>query len=272
MNVLFKVFLFDKLPAYFRRNDSNKDLQGQGTLERYMGILGSELDEEIIPLIENYLDIVDAQITPERFLVPLSDSLGNPPDISQNLDEYRNILSYIVTYYKIKGTEAAYQLFFSLLGFNVTITEIEPIDILYDINLLYDEDDILLYDSQCPTCSCYLIEFSNVADSNNNINPITPETIALLHEAIEFNEPINACLDSLTHNIVLLDDLSLCIKENLIVNTIGNNLYDDSLLYDDGNTYDDNILSTVLDISQDSGLCTLPEFEYNSDYNNDYTN
>ena len=120
MNVLFKNFLFKRLPTYFKRFDSNKDLQGRGTLERYMGILGEELDEEIVPLIENYLDVVDAQVSPERFLIHLSDTLGNPPDISQNLAEYRNILSFIVSYYKIKGTEAAYQLFFSLLGFNIT--------------------------------------------------------------------------------------------------------------------------------------------------------
>lgn len=268
MNTQFKNFLFAKFPAYFKRDDSNKDVDGKGTLERFLEIHGDELDEIIVPSIEEFLNILDAQIAPEEFLTHISDTLGNPPDITQNLDEYRNILSFIVSHYKIKGQEAAYILFFSLIGFEVTIEEIEPIEYLMDSGHLMDGEPI--FDSSCPTCSCYTIEFTNIADSDNNIAPVTAQTIGYLREAIEFNEPINACLESFRQNIALQDDIPLCIGETIRVNNVDQYLMDNTLIMDNSLTMDDNNLGIIETINYESSLCPLPGASYNNDYNNDY--
>ena len=53
---LFKTYLFDKLPGFFKREDTFKDGNDEGLLERYLKIFGEELDENVSDDIDNYLD------------------------------------------------------------------------------------------------------------------------------------------------------------------------------------------------------------------------
>ena len=101
----FQTFIQDRLPDYFRRNDTYVDENGDGLLLRYLSIFGDELDQEVIPTIECYLNIIDAQNCDAQYLTHISDVLGNPPDIFGDDDMYRNLLSYICSVYKIKGTK-----------------------------------------------------------------------------------------------------------------------------------------------------------------------
>lgn len=265
--------MFDKLPTYFRRNDSYKDTFGRGLLERYLEIFGDELDEDIIPELEAILDIVDAQIAPSRFLTHLSDTLGNPPDLFINEPQYRNILSFILDFYKLKGTKQGYEFFFGLFGFNIVITELPYNEAYYDDGNLYDtpnaENDYL-YDNQCPTCTCYTIEFINRTDSMGNISPIGPNDLTNIIAAIEFTEPINAILCGLIQIIEPLDIVNTCIEETITIYTIDNILYDEGELYDDSHTYDESG-TTILDIATAVGdACITSPGDYNEDFNNDF--
>lgn len=273
MNTIFKDFIFQRLPSYFKRYDTNKDVNGKGTLERYLEIFGEELDEEIIPLLENHLSIVDSQNCSEEFLIHISDTLGNPPDINLDLQQYRNILSFIVSHYKLKGTVKGYEFFFNLLNFDIAIVEIPYNEAFYDNGEIYDTPTLLEdyhYDNQCPTCSYYTIEFANKADSNNNIAPITPGQLNDIRLAIDFNEPINAKLLSLMQSVALVDNINACIQEEVIINTITTIEYDDSLLYDDNEMYDENGAVLVSTETSSSPYCSLIGPDFNNDFNNDF--
>lgn len=207
--VEFKSYLFGLLPYYFKSEDSYKDNNGEGLLERYLSIFGAEIDEEVIPSIRCYLNIIDAEICEERFLTPLSDSLGNPPDVFQDVEAYRNLLSYIASFYKIKGTKESYELFFGILGYDVILDEIVPpfaaveatLGDRYDLGpeLQYDLDiPEFTYDQgQCEPCSQYDLTLN---PKPGNITVITESLTRRINETIKFNEPINAILRNLTIN------------------------------------------------------------------------
>lgn len=191
---------------------------------------------EIIPKIECYLKIIDAQITGEEYLTHLSDVLGNPPDIFNDTFLYRNLLSYIVSVYKIKGTKKAYELFFSVLGFDIDLVEIEPssLEINYDSDNQYDSGH--LYDqNNCVSCSYYDITFY-YKDSSNTV--LGQDILERLKEAITFNEPINAKLRNLTFAIRIEDEINTDVKEQYTPTEIVLPIYDNNKQYDDEEKYD----------------------------------
>ena len=205
----FVPYLFDLLPFYFKSQDSYKDSNGKGLLERYLSIFGAHIAEEIIPEIRCYLDILDSSICDSRFLIPLSKSLGSPPDIFQSEAEYRNLLTYIVSVYKIKGTKESYELFFSILGFNVDINEIMPVSVstIEELGTRYDSDNHPTYDGDnpnftydmgiCQPCSQYDLELTPKPGTFLIINDSLKKRI---NQTISFNEPINAKLRNLIIN------------------------------------------------------------------------
>lgn len=249
----FKNFIFQSLfPVYFKENDSYKDSDGKGLLERYMENFGAELDEFFIPQIRDYLNIIDPLITDGRFLNAIAYTLGNPPDITLNESDYRKLLSYVVDIYKVKGTKLSYELLFNLLGLKVTITEIYIDDVIYDNNLLYDT--ISKYDTFCESCSKYKIHYGDYFESckPGSIGfletVILPEVINKIIEVIHFIEPINAKLDSLYREYEICetyerfknesDTIINDIKDSLIICTYLPMIYDNSLIYDNDVKYD----------------------------------
>ena len=110
-------FLFGKLPYYFKENDSYKDGNDEGLLERYMEIFCAEIDNELSPFIDEVLDITNAEAlsgltrdNPTELLQHISELFGNPPDVgigetySGDEDEYIILLRYIVHILRTKGT------------------------------------------------------------------------------------------------------------------------------------------------------------------------
>lgn len=231
----FKDFFSKLLPIYIIREDSYKDSEDRGLFERYMMLFGDNIDEQISSEVENYLNIIDATICDEKFLNHISDVLGNPPDVFLNEAQYRNLLSYILSVYKIKGTKRAYELFFSMLGFVIEIEEIPPIsnEGNYDSEGNYDGDELLaIYDQNlCQPCSFYTIKFYYRDDLNQ---VVTLQTLELLRAAIDFNEPINARLKSFDLVINLSDEMSIGIQDtDLEVETESVYAYDAEHEYDE---------------------------------------
>lgn len=240
--VFFKDYMFSLLPWYFKKNDTFKDNDNKGLLERYLSIFGQEIDEEIIPKIECYMNIIVAQECESRFLIHLSDVLGNPPDVFNNETQYRNLLAYIVSIYKIKGTKAAYELFFGLLGFTIELVELSVTNAesQYNNDGSYDTGDSdSIYDqTKCSPCSDYDITFFP-KDLTNLV--LSSDTLDALNDAIDFNEPINATLNNLTFAIMVEDIMGVNIVD------VETDQVDSLLLYDIGGEEYDNVATDDYD-------------------------
>ena len=231
-------WLFSLLPVYYKLNDTYKDEEGNGLLQRYLGAFDPVVLDEIFPNIENYLDITDAQTCRPKYLIHIANTLGNPPDVFGDDSKYRNLLSYIVSVYKIKGSIESYKLFFDILGFYSEIDEIPLLNktSIYDNGGEYDSDEFLSeYDRNlCQTCSYYDITLYYKDVDNYNINQTIINNI---REAIKFNEPINARLRNLT--------IGIRLKDNMTIDIIDGDITTDSITpptYDSGNGYDDGLI------------------------------
>lgn len=236
----FKDFLFNTLPLYFHRSDTNKNIAGEGTLQRFLQVLGLELDDEIVPALENFIDELDAETATDDFLNYISDSLGNPPDVFLDQALYRKLLQFVINVYKIKGTKRSYELFYNILGYSLTITEIAPEVVRYydDPTFLYD-DGSTFYDMGCKTCSDYEILFVNIA---NPLNPLNQTTLNKLRSIIPFVEPINARLIGLIFGIQIVEDVNFCLEQEVKFTTFDNQSYDNpAYAYDQAGLAYDNI-------------------------------
>lgn len=245
--MILEKFLFEKLPLFFKTFDSNKDSNDEGTLERYLSIFGKELDDEAIPLIDNFLNEVDSTTAQSKFLNYISYTLGTPPDILKSEPIYRRILTFIVSVYKIKGTKKAYELFFKILGFNAQIIE-HPLPPIYLYDNQHAMDDIARFDfGACITCSDYSIILENV--NGNCLIPtsynISPTTLLQIKQSIAFNEPVNAKLRSVTVIAKACENVEVGATEGLVSNLYQLTRYDNSLLFDNANTFDEVSSTTV---------------------------
>lgn len=144
----FKQWVFPNLfPAYYKDYDTYKDKNGKGILERFIEVCSNYLDTDIIPDIDNFMDILDVDVTPDIFLnyfweyfdyIPYAygvlvkgtpftkenvASWLNTPDGFPKADT-RSILKYAVSLYKIRCTQD----FYTILGrFYGVIFELEEI-------------------------------------------------------------------------------------------------------------------------------------------------
>lgn len=191
MGTFFKNWIFNQFPGPYQESDPNKNSAKEGTLQRFLQVFGNELDEDFIPYLDNFMDIVDYLKCDDKFLPLIGSILGYPPSINGDNDTYRKILAYVVAIYKIKGTKRSYEIMFNLLGFSIMITEEVPKKKLtYDPYPIftYDQDDEPgHYDSDCDYCSGYWITPTWIGDGE------MPDDI--LEKALNiicFLQPINA--------------------------------------------------------------------------------
>lgn len=257
-----KSYIFGNLFGhYYKVNDTNKDGAAKGTLERFIETFGEYLDENTIIDLEKVIDIVDSTTTPSQLLSHISDTLGNPPDLFLDEGIYRNILQYILSVYKIKGTEESYQLLFSMMGFNVILVQNPTVAAIYDSGLFYDDSE--LYDDSCPTCSTYSITFTDANLAPGQIGIIDQVTLDKLQQAIQFVEPINAVLESLVGASTPEEVIDICIDQTITMNLTSNSLYDAGIYYDDptnpASTYDYQVttssVASVLDCTDEPNDC-----------------
>lgn len=183
----FKDWFFRQFPEFYQTSDTYKDINGEGLFQRYLRGYGLELDEEIMPYMRNFIDIIDVSKCDEKFLPLIATILGSPPSVSTDPDDYRKVLAYALAIYKVKGTKRAYQILLGILGLNITVVELVPKrKITYDMpGIKYDAGHV--YDSVCENCSGYYIGYS--LPDNAEVDP------ALLTQAsnvICFLQPINA--------------------------------------------------------------------------------
>lgn len=144
----FKQWVFPNLfPAYYKDYDTYKDKNGKGILERFIEVCLNYLDTDIIPDIDNFMDILDVDVTPDIFLnyfweyfdyIPYAygvlvkgtpftkenvASWLNTPDGFPKADT-RSILKYAVSLYKIRCTRDFYTILGRFYGVRFELEEI----------------------------------------------------------------------------------------------------------------------------------------------------
>jgi len=217
----FKDFLFGTLPDYFKLQDSYKDANGRGLLERYLENFGLELDEELYNYLQDFMNIIDPEITQDKFLPLIAYTLGDPLNVNGDKNLYRKILRYAVSIYKIKGTIPSYKLFFNLLGVDVDIIEYDnPPVIRFDQG--YKMDIGLKFDQKCNSCGEYTIGYHSRNDdcTTFTVNPVNSAISILIPSIAQFLEYINAKLRNIVRLIKFCENYTFTATEDFDMTVI----------------------------------------------------
>lgn len=197
---IFNVFytIYDKL------SDPNKDAQGKGTQERYIECIGDEIDEEIVPYVENMQKNLKSPLTAfDRYVPYLESELGYSEDwywfFNQPISFRRHLRAIMPKLYTIRGTLLAHEIMFAWVGITgVTITEETTGGEGFDHDTeTWDSDDRPTLDSGCPTCSKYSFDLTGGASFGHAL-------VEAIGTILVFNQPINAILEQVTYNGVII--------------------------------------------------------------------
>ena len=183
-----------QLPDYIIDNDSYKDIDRKGFIERYLSIFGAELDQYYYDKIDKIVDQVDPLNTENVLMLDLiAGGIGDLPNISQNPDHYRRILVFITSIWRIKGTKQSYKsLLYSVGCYDTDIIEVPVVGAAYDDGISFYDDDVSFYDDNCRSCSEY--------DLITTGPTLTPELQQAILDLVALVEPINAHLRNLIYN------------------------------------------------------------------------
>lgn len=120
--MLIKELLFSLLPRYYQLNDSYKDSNGRGLVQKYSELLGEDFDSfSMQKLLEILANCMDARTAETKFLDYLELNRGIlEPFVSTEYFK-RKMLQRISTLYKYKGTKLSYEACFNMLGFDTAV-------------------------------------------------------------------------------------------------------------------------------------------------------
>lgn len=190
---------------YFKRVDTYKDSQGKGIFERYLEIFEGEIAGEIIPAMDNILNVHEAMTTPKRFLLVISEKFGNPPNLlaaTTNAQELfnRGILAHYVNLRKLKGTPLGIKMIFAYLGYVVEVTEELEEEFTYDsVNVggfPHTYDNGHNYDSEIPDFGTYDVV---ILHAHPNALPVDQDLLGKIYPIIRWMEPIDMRLNKITY-------------------------------------------------------------------------
>lgn len=192
-------FLFYLFPDYFKQNDSYKDSNGRGILERYMYIMGEELDNNLVPYIECQLDTMYAGTTEDKFIDHIADSFKVSRDLFKSNEQYKNLLSTIISLRAKRNTQQYIEMYFYILGYDITITKI-PIDTsFYSWDSGASMDDEGNWDDySCLPCFEYSADLTPNANHGGETIDVNEEN--KLKGLLESQAPINSKLNNFNIN------------------------------------------------------------------------
>lgn len=226
--------LINLLPFYFKDKDTYKDENDEGILERFLDICGLYFRDDVKPDIDNLLDYIDSDKAHPMILNHIWEFLGSIPyaygaiydggswdkykdkELNREIWEQeiinnspraysRDILKYVISLYKIRGTLSFYDMLLRFYGMscivddptgdlqdpNSTIQSLDIYPVYYDEEdtiqgnpISYDEDPLNMwyYDendkSNCTTC--IEVHLQITVDSSINITDEMVERTLLL--------------------------------------------------------------------------------------------
>ena len=174
--------------------DANVNVEGKGTLQRFVESLAQDFDENIKPLLDDsQANLIDPRTMLEKYLILKETELGNDVlFIGNSTTNRRKIIEGWHRYVSIKGTKQAYDLMFAMAGLTATVSEIFSIS-GFDSGLGFDSNVRPTFDSgRCSPCSFYTVDITG--------DTLTDEILNTIYNIIAFNEPINAVLGRLVYN------------------------------------------------------------------------
>lgn len=224
-----ELFARQLLPNYYREQDSFKDQDNKGFLERFLEIFGQELDDYTVASITELQNLANPLILGDaKFLEYYSFKAGDLDVSSIGINEatYRNLLTYALSIYKVKGTLKSYKAILGIIGItDVVLNAYEEVTNRYDQGLLYDSG--VLYDEAlCLTCFRYDIVLEGT-------QPITGQLYNSIKALVRLVEPIYAKLEIITYNQIELAEAPITIE----IDEQGNLIYD--------NTNDPDLILTL---------------------------
>lgn len=258
----FKDWLFNKLPNYYHINDTYKDANGKGLLQRYLANIGDDLDDNILPFIDNLLNIIDPTTqasTDFKYLNHVAYLLGSPPDIflgnPNHYQQYAKLLGHIVSIYKIKGTKKSFELFFALLGYIIQVIEYEPnLGTKFDSGFKFDEG--AKFDTECEPCSEYSIlsqALLNSGPCGSSSNPsLDPNLFQLMVEVAKFLQPINVNLRTIITGGLVCEEVDYCFEEEVTFRLLDVGVFDNpAFLMDTTDTFDQSTVFSTTIVNED---------------------
>lgn len=196
---MFK-FVVEGFQRFFTRKQqledgfANTDAAGAGILERFSRSNFRELDDEIIPLIDNLVaNTLDHTTCYASFIAYLESWMGITVfPLETDEATRRKILGFIKRFYDVKGTKRGLISLFNCLDIDVVVNEVF-LGYSFDSPITFDDTDRRFDQTRCSGCS----DYSLVLTTRNPIT-ITPEYLRGCYSIIKFNHPIGANLTSAT--------------------------------------------------------------------------
>lgn len=191
-----KTYVSNQIPDYIRDNDSYKDVDDKGFVERYLEIFGDELDEFQVAKLDNFPDQISPFTMDDIYLDYIAYTLGDIPNLTPDIPSWRNFLSHVVSIWKIKGTKKSFRaillpLRVVIANLDTDIEEIVPANYIYDSIYAYDQG--VQYDKNCPTCTRYNLKLTSIL-------PLTADLYNRIIGAIKLVEPLGAVMNELEWN------------------------------------------------------------------------
>ena len=174
--------------------DANVNVEGKGTLQRFVESLAQDFDENIKPFLDDsHANLIDPRTMLEKYLNLTEFELGNNVlFLGSSTDNRRKVIESWHRYVSIKGTKKAYEVHLAAAGLSGTITEIFSTS-GFDSPFNFDSSVRPTFDAgRCSPCSFYILEINGPA--------LTDEILQTIYNIIDFNEPINAKLGVLNYN------------------------------------------------------------------------
>lgn len=175
--------LIDLLPYYFKENDTYKDSNGKGILERFLEICGSYFEDQVVDNTAQILENLDVDKCPDYLLqyfwewfgcIPFAEGefidpnkwaqyyngfdpkseyeskkhywlYDNPNDpLNLSLDTKRRILKYAVSLLKCRGSKVFFDTMFRLYGIKAEVDEQTGLNAIED----HTQRDVIFDDGQ----------------------------------------------------------------------------------------------------------------------------
>lgn len=178
------------------KTDPNKDVDGKGTMQRFVEIVGEDVDNSLLPLVENFIAKIYKAETMDSRLIPFREQAqGNdifPFLLSGGDAMRRRIIRHWRWLVGERGTKVGMIKLFAWLGITAVITEINDTG-GFDSATTFDSDVRPVFDSgKCRSCSFYQLDLTGPL--------LTEELWFGILSIIAFHEPIHAELYILTYN------------------------------------------------------------------------
>lgn len=176
-------------------NDTYKDVDGKGIWERYSETVGEQYDEDLQPLIDDFIaNVVDPTTALQKMLIYLEGDVGFPISLYNTTPWRRKMLVLHHWITLVKGTLLSHEILYRMMGLaTVVVTFVDPVT-GFDSPLTLDSPT-RTFDENLLACQHYVIELTGVPvlTSADNIR---------IWRIARYLKPIDGEIDDITYNAV----------------------------------------------------------------------